>query len=499
MPGTPHGGRVPAVSRPSWLQLQTREPPALGVELRLLLEALGAMANAAPSRPAMVLPSNMLVGADGRVLFGPTNREGLEAHKHYVPPEASVDEVLEKGGSVALAVYSIGALLFEAVAGVPFESPESIDQELASARIAAEAAGLGSKYWELRLLEIAAKATRFDPSQRWSSAAAFAAALRHAAAEHVAPRELLAEYAARHSSEAAHEPSSSEVPENETAGPLATTVHQGGASSTNPGMVGTSAPGAPVVSKQTLLGIGAVAMGAETPTASATQDPHQTLPGVGAPPQSAVEHAQPTEEDGVRDGWQTLPGVGTPADVLEDEPAEAMDHESIAFGSDEQPVRAIAASRSRSRVGSVRVFAALSMVVAGAALPVAYYEGYLEWAGLDAPARTRATIGAPETSIEGARAEVQEAQAIDVPFGSASAAPLASEADEVKGVHPDSSAPPCDTCEEQDERQSTRRPGLQSAPAGSAEPAATGRPVRASHRRPQPGQPKTPAVRDYGI
>ena len=131
-----------------------------------------------------ILPSNIMVGDDGSVLVGAAPLDGASHQERYLAPEVQcgAEPVLPS------AIYSVGALLFEAVTGHRFETRDLVTQELAGARAMARAAGLGARFWEIYLLEAAAKATEEQPEARWHSGSDFAEDLERVARERIVTR-----------------------------------------------------------------------------------------------------------------------------------------------------------------------------------------------------------------------------------------------------------------------------------------------------------------------
>ena len=181
--------RLGRVRRFCWSRVRAVTQPRLELELRLVLELLRALPDASTRLRVTVLPTNILVATDGRVMVGAVRPEDTDEYRRYLAPESGEDSSF----GIAPVVYSIGVLLFEAVTGYTFESPQSVERELMGCRSMARAAGLGEEFWELRLLEAAARATREDPEQRWPTAGDFAQAIESAAGRHLKPRNELAD------------------------------------------------------------------------------------------------------------------------------------------------------------------------------------------------------------------------------------------------------------------------------------------------------------------
>ncbi len=503
--------RVVPVRRPSWSRLRSGARPALELELRLLLELLGVLAEVRSPARVMVLPSNVLIGADGSVLLGPSRPGDLEVQKRYLAPEASAHEG-EASGDLSSVIYAVGALLFEAVSGEVFESSAVVEKEVLAARVAAKAAGLGSNHWELELLEIAATATRVEPRQRWSSPTVFSEALRQAAEGRFASQEELAEYAVRFSSD------SDPPPSRESASPVANVpasareAHQtllgvGAVAVPHPEAAEQSAP-----KHQTLLGVGVPSV---KPDEAA--DPggvrHQTLLGVGAPPVPGPEAAEP---DGTK--HQTLPGMGAPVEHQQEPEGgagneqaptcETAAHEESSLDFDAEESSDIGAiltnGRPRGRRSALFVIATL-IVAMGAVGPLAYYAGYLEWVGLGAPPDRDSEV--IETGVDAARVEAAAEQQVSQPETPSASSTSSSSASLEQGGAPQTvgrasrDGGPDDGAADSEPRTS---PESKPPATGRPKAPATGRPqavppVPRPPPSPAPRSTELPAVRDYGI
>lgn len=201
------------MERISWSQVRSRFEPELSLELRLCLELLWVMPPPEAGVPLTLLPSNVLVGTDGTVLLGPTSPEDFVKQTRYVAPELSTT-----GGALASAIYAVGAMLYEAVSGLRFESSEAVGREVRSRRARAVAMGTEYDAVEIELLELALKATQPARHPRWATPESFSRELGHVAGDRTATREQLAEFIAELTRE--HPVSGSAPPAGETPKPL---------------------------------------------------------------------------------------------------------------------------------------------------------------------------------------------------------------------------------------------------------------------------------------
>lgn len=177
------------MKRLAWSEVRSARQPGLKQELRVLIELLRVLPRPGFPMQLTILPSNIMVGTDGSVLVGAARLGGAEHQERYLSPE------VQAGAEPKLpaAIYTVGALLFEAVTGHRFEGRDRVTQELAGARAMARAAGLGARFWEIYLLEAAAKATDERPDARWSSGFDFAEDLERVAKERIVSRDELGE------------------------------------------------------------------------------------------------------------------------------------------------------------------------------------------------------------------------------------------------------------------------------------------------------------------
>jgi len=172
------------VKRLAWSEVRSARQPGLKQELRVLIELLRVLPKPGVPMHLTILPSNIMVGDDGSVLVGAAPLDGASHQERYLAPEVQcgAEPVLPS------AIYSVGALLFEAVTGHRFETRDLVTQELAGARAMARAAGLGARFWEIYLLEAAAKATEEQPEARWHSGSDFAEDLERVARDRIVTR-----------------------------------------------------------------------------------------------------------------------------------------------------------------------------------------------------------------------------------------------------------------------------------------------------------------------
>jgi len=268
--------------------------PDLRLQLRVIVELLELLPRANASARLTVLPSNLLVGTDGSVLIGAARGEEDAAEQRYLAPEV-------RAGSdpkIAAAVYAVGALLFEAVTGYSFESFEVVQRELSGSRAMVKAAGLGGSFWEIYLLEAAAKATAEAAEERWATPREFARDLERLASDRIASRAELGEFIARAAAVArrtssaplARERASStsrdrRSPEQRRVGPP---VEASQLEPVRP--VFDSEPA--TLQHQTLLGTGA---GRPVFDSEPTTLKKQTLVGIGLVPPASENIAQPAD------------------------------------------------------------------------------------------------------------------------------------------------------------------------------------------------------------
>jgi len=181
------------VERIAWALLRRQLESGLALELRLCIETLWVLPG--PDTPFRVtlLPSSVLVGVDGTVELGVPDPADQRYFQRYLAPEL----VRGEAPTLSSATYTIGALLFEAVSGAPFRSSECVDRELGYLAARAQATGLGPDAADTQLLQIAARATRANPGERWATPEAFSRELDRSARHRTATREALAERARR--------------------------------------------------------------------------------------------------------------------------------------------------------------------------------------------------------------------------------------------------------------------------------------------------------------
>ncbi len=492
--------------RPSWSRLRSVAQPALGTELRLIIELLGVIARDGTPQGA-VLPSRVRVGSGGQVQVGPLGSAEHEEERRFIAPEARPNE--GEGGGVACAVYAVGVLLFEAVAGVPFESAELVEKELVAARVAAQAAGLGASHWELELLEMAAQATLVDPAARWPSAEAFSAALLRAAAGHVASRDQLAAYV-KFTAASASFKSASFGPESARFKPEEPTTTPLLRSAASPPEAGDPDPPAVALAsaletKQTLQGIGI-----PTPLPPPPEK-HQTLIGVGNPT-SQAERSRADREPSSAGRRDTLRDFDVPLSEeqrsLRGEVEPTTKHRetlrgfeaslegaspSSTAGDSAPPAAAgsVPAQRSRRGFQAGALVATAVVVVLGVAVPVAYYEGYFGWSGAGASGELPSSGSSPEVSVEAAQPEA--------PGVAAAAAGPSSSAASPSPVELAGGAPGRGATADRDAGANVTTDTASSSSTTSAPEAAP--PDLPNRALPQPRRPRpvSPPVRDYGI
>ena len=187
-------GRGDVVKKTSWSLLRSQLEPRLELELRVCIEVLWVLPAPGASLPSVLLPSNVMVRVDGTVSFESTLAQDLEQFAHYLAPELKPSDAAPwpPQATLAAAIYAVGALLFEAISGKSFTSALDVEREIRYGRARAAATGLAKDIAEIRLLEIAAKATRSIPELRWATPEAFSRELGRAAGHCMATREDLA-------------------------------------------------------------------------------------------------------------------------------------------------------------------------------------------------------------------------------------------------------------------------------------------------------------------
>jgi hypothetical protein len=446
------------VQRLAWSKVKSAHQPGLELELCMILELVAALSAGQVSDGVALWPSRILVGCDGSVAVDTGGAPPSDSEARYLAPEVLAGGALDARSMV----FSVGALLFEAVTAVAFESPEQLMQELEGSRALARAAGLGSQFWEIYVLEAAAKATDASPDRRWPSLEELAREVERVAHKRIASRERLGEFVAEHlaaagKSRRARRTRSPSAPRSPTP---------------------AAAPRGP--EHQTLLGVGPepAPLPAAAPPAS-----HQTLVGVGPPsserPLMLVTKAparpaagEPEKHPG--EPRPTLSGPGTSSS-------------SLIAASDVPPDTGSAVTtypEKKSRKGKVLlVLVALFVLVAvpleyfhGAvtrtmALVVPYLRARLSGEQVDAPTRqpteekpSAESAARPPSSAEGPRLEVDAGVSL-----------------------PDQVGDACSDCEDSDD--DGELDGVSPAEPKAVKPA------------PQPRRmPKRPAQdRDYGI
>lgn len=171
----------------TWALIRCKLEPQLAVELRLCIETLWALPALNTPFDVVVVPSSVLVSVAGTVELGVPYPADQRYFLRYLAPEL----VLETP-TVAAAIYAVGALLFEAVSGIPFESSEAVEREVGYLAARAQATGLGPDTVDTRLLEIAARATRANPGARWATPEVLSRELDRVAGQRMATRADLA-------------------------------------------------------------------------------------------------------------------------------------------------------------------------------------------------------------------------------------------------------------------------------------------------------------------
>lgn len=176
------------MERIAWALIRCQLESELAVELRICIETLWALP--APNTPFEValLPSSVLVGIDGTVELGVPYPADQRYFHRYLAPELTRAET----PTVVSAVYAVGALLFEAVSGRPFESSEGVERELGYLASRAQATSLPPDAVEMRLLELAVRATRGRAEERWATPEVFTREIDRVAGHRTATREELA-------------------------------------------------------------------------------------------------------------------------------------------------------------------------------------------------------------------------------------------------------------------------------------------------------------------
>ncbi len=176
------------MERIAWSQIRSLCEPEIGLELRICLEVLWVLP-VPPTAPSLApVPSNVLIGPDGTVQLDSAPCADGDREARYLAPELLRGET----ATLASAIYSLGAVLFEAVSGDSFESSELAERELRRRRAAAYKTGTVRDFAQVRLLEVAVRATRVSPERRWATPEIFSRELGRVASSRIATREELA-------------------------------------------------------------------------------------------------------------------------------------------------------------------------------------------------------------------------------------------------------------------------------------------------------------------
>jgi len=176
------------VERIAWSLVRSRLKSELATELRICIEVLWALPGPETPFDVVLLPSNVFVGGDGSVELRLPHPGDQRYFRRYLAPELGAG----KPATLVSAIYSLGALLFEAVSGSRFESCESVERELGYLAARAQATGLSRDVTDSQLLGVVLKATRVRPEQRWATAESFSRELDRVARHRTATREELA-------------------------------------------------------------------------------------------------------------------------------------------------------------------------------------------------------------------------------------------------------------------------------------------------------------------
>ena len=180
------------MERIAWALVRCQLESGLALELRLCLETLWALPGPGTPFAVAVLPSTVpstpTSTLDGTVELGVPDPADQRYFQRYLAPEL----VRGEAPTLSSATYAVGALLFEAVSGAPFRSSESVERELGYLAARAQATGLGPDAADTGLLEIAARATRENPDERWATPEVFSRELDRSARHRTASREELA-------------------------------------------------------------------------------------------------------------------------------------------------------------------------------------------------------------------------------------------------------------------------------------------------------------------
>ena len=316
----------------------------------MVLELVKVLSAAPSNAGAILCPSSIHVGGDGSVAI---ESDGAPLGNHdarFVPPEVSAGA----SADTRSMVFALGALLFEAVTAVAFESPEQVIQELDGSRKMAKAAGLGSEFWEISVLEAASKATDASPERRWSTPEELALEVERVARERIASRERLGQFVAEQLA---------------IAGAMRRATPSKGISKARPpnASAGLKAP-----THQTLLGVGPVGVGsvpASPPAAPSAS--HQTLIGVG-PPSSE----RPLMLVKTRATAQAVQPAGASREPGSNLGGSSSSSSSLIAASDVPPDTGSAVTaypEKKSRAG--RVLLVLVVLIVVVAVPLEYFSG----------------------------------------------------------------------------------------------------------------------------
>jgi eukaryotic-like serine/threonine-protein kinase len=186
-----------------WSELGRRKPPPpLDVSLRVLVDILGGLwaihnLRDTERRPLKLVhgeltPQNVVVGFDGiskvigqhrvRTPAGPDT-----AATAYLAPEALIADA---GADARADVFSVGAMLWEALSGKALfagMSASAISTQVSTGRVP-RATLPENCAWAAPLIDIAARALSADPANRFASTAAFATELRRVGGPKLAQR-----------------------------------------------------------------------------------------------------------------------------------------------------------------------------------------------------------------------------------------------------------------------------------------------------------------------
>lgn len=177
----------------SWWHLKRDHKPELGIELRAIVEIAMAFHEALPKSPGRgsTIPrvDSAIVKPNGKATIAkPSQTKSGDFPARLLAPEVARGEPAD----VSANLYCLGAMLFEAVTGKPFESGQQVREELNRIRTRGRSKEVRSR--ESQLLMLAARTTFAEPAARGPDPRKFATHVVVTGAGQVASRQALAEW-----------------------------------------------------------------------------------------------------------------------------------------------------------------------------------------------------------------------------------------------------------------------------------------------------------------